>query len=181
MNNYISDEYDELINAENSAEESKERFYVDNLDKANWAFRKLAALNAIKAENTELAVKEIDRINEWLVSRNNTIDNKISHLEGLLKEYYITERNKDDEFRLSTPYGKVTSKKGKDYIYNDELLVEELADTDYIVIKKSIDKNKLKKEITILEDGRAVTNDGVVLEGLTVTDKISYTVKPVVD
>lgn len=181
MNNYISDEYDELINAENSDEESKEKFRVVNLDTANWVFRKLAALNVIKAENTELALKEIDRINSWLVSRNNAIDNRISNLEGLLREYYIAERDKNDEFRLSTPYGRVTSKKGKDYTYNDELLIEELADTDYIVIKKSIDKNKLKKEITILEDGRAVTNDGVVLEGLTVTDKISYIIKHVMD
>lgn len=181
MNNYIYDEYDELINVENSDEESKERFCIDSLDKANWAFRKLAALNVIKAENTELAVKEIDRINKWIASRNNTIDNRISRLEGLLREYYITERDKDDKFRLSTPYGKVTSKKGKDYTYNEDLLIEELAGTDYIDIKKSIDKNKLKKEITTLEDGRAVTNDGIVLEGLTVSDKVTYSIKPIVE
>ncbi|MDO4302131.1 MAG: host-nuclease inhibitor Gam family protein [Clostridia bacterium] len=181
MNNYIADEYDEIIDVENFAEGSKERFCIDSLDKANWAFRKLVALNAEKTENTELAVKEIDRINHWLVSRNNPIDNRISNLEGLLMEYYITEKDKDNNFKLSTPYGKVTSKKGKDYTYNEELLIEELNDTDYIVVKKSIDKNKLKKEITVLEDGRAVTSDGVVLEGVTVTDKVSYSVKPAMD
>lgn len=181
MNNYIYDEYDELINVENSDEESKERFCIDSLDKANWAFRKLAALNVIKAENTELAVKEIDRINKWIASRNNTIDNRISRLEGLLREYYITERDKDDEFRLSTPYGTVTSSKRKKYEYNEEILLNELKGTEYIVTKESINKNLLKSEITVLKDGRAVTSDGVVLEGLIVTDNISYTVKPVTE
>ena len=60
-------------------------------------------------------------------------------------------------------------------------MFNELDGTDYIVTNKSIDKNKLKCEINITEDGRAVTKDGVLLDGLTVSDKISYTVKPITE
>lgn len=180
MDSYISDEYEEIVNIEGS-DDTKETFQVNSLETANWAFRKLAALNSIKNEKAELADREIERINSWLEKENKNIDNSIAYFEGLLRDYYIQERDKDDKFRLSTPYGKVTSRKSRGYEYNEELLLNELKDTEYIITKESIDKNLLKSEITVLEDGRVVTNDGVVLEGLTVTDKISYTIKPVVE
>lgn len=181
MKNYISDEYNKFVNGENFAEESKEKFCVDSLDSANWTFRMLVKLSSIKNKNAELAAKEIERINSWLEKENKNIDNSIAYFEGLLRDYYIRERDKDDRFRLSTPYGKVTSSRRKNYEYNEELLLDELKNTEYIVIKESVDKNKLKSEITVLEDGHVVTRDGVVLEGLTVSDKVTYSVKPIVE
>lgn len=174
MNSYIFDEYVEI-----SDRESEEGSYIDSPEKANWAFRKLAALNSIKNENIELAANEIERINSWLEKQNNSIDNSIAYFENMLRDYYIQEREKDSKFKLSTPYGKVISSRRKNYTYNEELLLNELKGSQYIVTKECIDKNKLKSEITVLDDGRAVTGDGVVLEGLTVTDNVSYSVKPV--
>lgn len=177
MNDYVFDEYVDALDAKAKAE--KEKFCIDSLKKANWTFRKLAVLNSLKNEHIELIADEIARLNSWLEKENKIIDDDIAYFEGLLRDYYTQEREKDDKFRLLTPYGKVTSRQSKDYTYNEELLLDELKDTEYIVVKESIDKNKLKGNITVLDDGRAVTNDGVVLEGLTVTDKISYYVKPV--
>lgn len=177
MNDYIFDEYVDAL--ESKAKAEKEKFCIDSLKKASWAFRKLAVLNSLKNEHIELVKNETERLNSWLEKENKIVDNDIAYFEGLLRDYYTQEREKDDKFRLSTPYGKVTSRQSKDYTYNEELLLDELKDTEYIVVKESIDKNKLKGNITVLDDGRAVTNDGVVLEGLTVTDKVSYSVKPV--
>lgn len=42
-------------------EQTEERFKIDNLSKANWAFRKLAAIESKENEIKDLAAQEIER------------------------------------------------------------------------------------------------------------------------
>lgn len=175
MNDFIKNELAEL--EENNARES---FKVYDLESATWAFSKLAALYTKKSEIEDVADNEIKRIEAWENQEKQSLDSSIAYFENLLTDYYREEKAKDKRYKLSTPYGKVTQRAGKDYTYNEEVLLKELEGTDYIIRTEKIDKKKLKEDVTLLEDGRAVMEDGTILEGFTAPDKITYTVKSII-
>lgn len=92
MNDYVFDEYVDALDAKAKAE--KEKFCIDSLKKANWAFRKLSVLNSLKNEHIELIADEIARLNSWLEKENKIIDDDIAYFEGLLRDYYTQERER---------------------------------------------------------------------------------------
>ena len=66
----------------------------------------------------------------------------------LLEEFYRGEKAKDKKFKLSTPYGKVSSRKATKWIYEDEnSLLEYLKNNEVscIRVKEEINKTDLKK------------------------------------
>jgi phage host-nuclease inhibitor protein Gam len=165
----------ELEEIGNLAEEiEKQRFKVDSLESANWCLKKLAVLEKEQQEKEELAKKEIQRIEEWLKSEKERIANSKRFFECLLEEYFVAEKEKNPKFKISTPYGKVSSRKQQPkWVYDNEKAINSLKQAglnDLIKIKEEIDKNKLKKSVTIV-NGQAVTEDGEILEGITVEEQ----------
>ena len=129
-------------------QEVKEEFKVTDLQGATWALRKLRALNEKIAEINTLAIEEISRINEWAEKEVKSLNDDKEYFEGLLSAYYVEERAKDKKFKLSTPYGKVTSRKTTKYIYEDEQAVMDycnLNEIDAIRVKEELDKTAFKK------------------------------------
>lgn len=177
MNEYIKDELEEIV------EEKNKNFKITDLNSANWAFRKLSALKHEKTEIQTLVQSELDRIKEWEIKKTNSINNDIAYFEGIITEYYSKERDNNPAFKLSTPYGKVTSKISTDWQYDEETLLEELKGSEFIRIKttESLDKVSLRKAATVVEDGRVVMPDGVILEGVTATKKLNVYIKPADD
>ena len=96
---------------QNDLQEVKEEFKVIDLQSATWVLRKLRAVNEKMNEINTIAVEEISRINEWAEKEVKSLNDDKEYFEGLLSAYYIEERAKDKKFKLSTPYGKVTSRK----------------------------------------------------------------------
>ncbi len=129
-------------------QEVKEEFKVTDLQGATWALRKLRALNEKIAEINTLAIEEISRINEWAEKEVKSLNDDKEYFEGLLSAYYVEERAKDKKFKLSTPYGKVTSRKTTKYIYEDEQAIMDYCNTneiDVIRVKEELDKTAFKK------------------------------------
>lgn len=178
MNEYIKDELDEI-----NAEQENKNYEIKDLSGANWAFRKLSALTREKSEIEALAENEANRIEEWKMGKTRTIDNEIAYFESIIKDYYIKERNNNPKFKLSTPYGKVASKLNTDWQYDEATLFEELKGSELIKTRttESIDKVTLKRIATVLEDGKVVMPDGVILEGVTATKRLNVSVKPADD
>lgn len=165
----------ELEEIGNLAEEiEKQRFKVDSLESANWCLRKLAALEKQQSEIDALAQKEIERIQNWQQSEKEKIDFSKRFFECLLEEYFRSEREKNPKFKLSTPYGKVSSRKQQPkWTYDDEKLLNSLESAglkDFIRIKKEVDKAALKKAVEVV-NGQAVTEDGEILEGIKVEEQ----------
>lgn len=126
----------------------KEEFRVTDLQGATWALRKLRALNEKIEEINATAVEEISRINEWAEKEVKSLNDDKEYFEGLLSAYYVEERAKDKKFKLSTPYGKVTSRKTTKYIYEDEQAIMDYCNTneiDVIRVKEELDKTAFKK------------------------------------
>lgn len=133
---------------QNDFQEVKEEFKVTDLQSATWALRKLRVVNEKINEINTVAVEEIARINEWAEKEVKSLNADKEYFEGLLSAYYIEERSKDKKFKLSTPYGKVTSRKTSKYIYEDEQAIMDYCyanEIDAIRVKTELDKTALKK------------------------------------
>ena len=97
------------IDNNEEVKEIKQEFKLHDLDSCNWAFRKLSAIKVKEDKINELSKNEIERINKWKEEElKKTEDNK-AFFEGLLTEYFIIQKQVDPKFKISTPFGKVTS------------------------------------------------------------------------
>lgn len=161
--------------------EAKERFKINDLDGANWAFRKLKAILEKENEIKGIMQKEIERIQNWAKDELDKLENSTQFFEGLLTEYFIAEKEKDPKFKISTPYGKVSSRKQQPkWNYEDEKLIGYLENykPELIRIKKEVNKNDFKKAVKekdgfiLMDDGKVVSNEtGELIEGVTVEER----------
>lgn len=138
---------------ENDLHEAKKEFKVTDLQNATWVLRKLRALNKKADEINAVAVEEITRINEWAEKEVKALNSDKAYFEGLLTAYYLEERAKDKKFKLSTPFGGLTTRKSKKYIYEDEQAIIDYCNTneiDVIRVKEELDKASFKQ---LCEDG----------------------------
>lgn len=161
---------------QNDLEEVREAFAINDLQGATWAFRKLRAIEEKERELTSIAIEEKNRIDEWLSKESKSLDDDKEYFEGLLSAYYIQERAKDKKFRLSTPYGKVTSRKSEKYIYEDEQAIIDycnMNEIDVIRVKEELDKTAFKK----ICKGGVNQETGEVIPGVRVETVESISVK----
>nr|WP_208459955.1 host-nuclease inhibitor Gam family protein [Clostridium botulinum] len=148
---------------------------------ASWALRKIKECKESILEKEELAKVEKERIEEWL---NNETKNDLVSLEyfnGLLVEYYKELNQKDPKAKISTPYGKVTSRKNKKWNYgNEETLLKYLNSNGYknlIRTKQEINKTGLKESF-LIKDGIALDkNTGEVIPEISIVEEENINVK----
>lgn len=147
----------------------EEKFKIESLEQSNWAFRKIKAQEDKIRELEDLAKKETERIEDWLESETKQYRDSISYFEGLLTSYFVRQREVDPKFKLSTPYGKVTSRKQQPkFIRDDEKFLEWLKGnqlSDFINIKETPNWGEFKKHIEV-KDGLVVANTGEIVEGV---------------
>lgn len=161
---------------QNDLEEVREVFSINDLQGATWAFRKLRAIEEKVNELNVVADKEISRVKEWLSNEVKSLEADKEYFEGLLSAYYIEERAKDKKFKLTTPYGKVTSRKTEKYIYEDEQAIMDycnMNELDVIRIKEELDKSAFKK----ICKGGVNQETGEVVPGVRVETVESISVK----
>lgn len=153
--------------------ENKERFKIDNLGSANWAFRKLKAIKDKEKEVQDLYQAEIDRIKSWKDKELKQFENGKEFFESLLTEYFIEQKKIDPNFKVSTPYGKVSSRKQQPKFKRDEDILLQWTKQnkpEYVKVKESPDWAGLKKEIEV-KNNVAVTKDGEIIEGVIVEER----------
>lgn len=158
------------------AQERKEEFRVSDLQGATWAFRKLRAIEEKQKEITAIATEEKQRIDEWLSNESKSLNDDKAYFEGLLSAYYIEEKAKDKKFKLSTPYGKVTSRKTEKYIYEDVQAIMDycnMNELDVIRVKEELDKSAFKK----ICKGGVNQETGEVVPGVRVEKVESISIK----
>ena len=156
--------------------EEREGFKIDSLEGATWGFRKLRAINEKESELKAIAEGEIQKIQIWLESEIKATQSDREFFEGILTEYYQNERQKNGKFKLSTPYGKVNSKKTDKYIYEDEQAIKDYCNVnqlDCIRVKEELDKTAFKK---ICKDG-INQETGELVPGVRVEKVESISVK----
>ena len=162
----------ELIEAEETLQE-KEKFKIEDLNGANWALRKISAYQKKMAEIKQLAEEEQYRLACWEIRETESIESSIEYFESLLAEYLIERRKENPKYKITTPYGKVSTRKQPDkWEYKDKAVLEYLKSIDakeLIRIKEELNKADLKKVVTV-EEGKAVYQ-GVAMPGITIIEQ----------
>lgn len=152
--------------------EEKEIYRITDLVKASQAFRELTEINK-KIKSREIyAEKEHERINNWLEKEYDTDYKRIIRLEGLLRQYYEEQKEQDKNFKLSTPYGKVTARKQQptwEYKENAVEVLKEHGLFQLIRTKEEVNKAEAKKVLK-KAGNHAVTEDGEIIEAIIITE-----------
>lgn len=154
-------------------EEKNEAWKIDNNQKADWALRKIAALKEQNQEVEQMALREYERIDKW--SKRETESNKasIEFIQQKLTEYLYDLRKKDPKAKIKLPHGMVSTRKvPAKFEYDEKKTINSLKSMgliDFIKIKESIDKAKLKKSVNVA-NGKAINADGEIIEGITITE-----------
>lgn len=157
-------------------QEEVTNFKVDSIEKANWVFRKIKALQENITQNNNLAEQEFNRIQAWKDKENKPLEDSIEYLSSLVKGYFINLRAEDPKAKLSTPYGKISTRKNTSWEYEEETVLTYLASNGYeelIRVKKEVDKANLKK---VFKNG-VNTETGEVLPGVQIEEVESINVK----
>lgn len=144
-------------------EEEKTPFKITDLETANWAFKKLKENEEVIARNKEFTDNEIDKIMQWLEEENKNYEDSINYFQGLLTEYYRELRASDPKAKLSTPYGKVTSRKRQPkftFDDNETLKYLEKSKPELIATEKKFNKTQVKKILNVTDDNQVVDENG---------------------
>ena len=165
-------------------EEEKPKYVVNDLKSADWALKKIAEIQSEMAVNDAYASKEKELIDNWLESENKRHNSSIEYFQSLLGGYLIELRKNNPKAKVSTPHGTVsTRKQAKQWTYSDDVLneLEEKGMTDFIRIKKEVDKKELKKALSVSENNQVTTADGEIISGISVIDGGENVVIKVID
>lgn len=156
--------------------EKKEEFKITNLEGATWAFKKLKAIDEKEAEIKEVAAKEIETVKQWEQKELDQYERDRDYFNFLLNSYYREQRRINKKFKLSTPWGKVTSRKTQQIFIKDEaqaLKHFEESDIKAIRVKKELDK----KYINTNYKGGIDQITGEILPFMYVEDIETITIK----
>lgn len=176
MNALNKYEIEEVVN---SSEEEKQSWSVDSLESANWAFRKISALNSQIEENKQLAKEERYRIDQWEQKENSSHKQSIEFFEQKISEYHRTLLESNPKAKLKTPYGQASLRKSAAKIEYGNNAIQELKELgleEYIRVKEEVNKVDLKKVLIITDDLKVVTEDGEVLDSAIVIPESYKTV-----
>lgn len=157
-------------------EEKKERFRVDTHEKANWALRKIKALEEQKQENQQLAETEKAKIDEWLQMVNGQLDHSIQYYRGLLTEYAEELRQRDPTFKsVHLPNGRIGYRKQQPkWIIDEAVLInslKQLGYEEYIQVKELVKKAELKKRFQVVGEKVIDPETGELIEGAKVLEQ----------
>lgn len=156
--------------------EEKEQFKITNLEGATWAFKKLKTIDEKAAEIKEVAAKEVETVRQWEQKELEQHERDRDYFNFLLNSYYREQRQADKKFKLSTPWGKVTSRKTQQIFIKDEgqaLKHFEENDKEAIRVKKELDK----KYINATYKGGVDQSTGEILPFIHVEDVETITIK----
>ena len=151
----------------------KEQWGIGDLGSANWALRKITALEEANKEARQLADEERKRIDDWEKKETQSNQDAITFFQQKLGEYLMILRKNDPKAKIKTPYGSVTTRKKPDsWEYGEQAVAElEAAGLDEFVttkVTKSVIKADFKKVVSVTENGNVVTPDGEVLKSIKV-------------
>lgn len=158
--------------------EQHDGFRVVDAESANWALRKLKAIAEKQQEINDIANSEIERIKAWKEKELSQYENTRMYFEWLLTDYYRAEKEKDKHFKVSSPYGKIGSRKSTKWIYEDEQALIDYCNVneiDAIKVKEVLDKDALKK---MFKDGVNVET-GEVIPGVRLETVESINIKTI--
>ena len=134
----------------------KPRFIIDDLGKANWALKKIAAMRSELAGVDSLANAEIEKIKSWQIKEKTRINMVIMNLESRIRPFAeaITAGKKKQS--VNCPNGVFGFRiKAADFeIVNDNKLLEDIKRDcpEFVRIKEEVAWGDFKKSLQLVVD-----------------------------
>lgn len=140
---------------------TEEIFKVTDIKTADYVFEKLSEIESRESELKAFSEEKILKVQQWIESELKPLESRKEYLKGLLLEYLMQEKEKDPKFKISTPSGKLNTRKTKTLKYNDEEMLNYLkvSHPDLIQVKETFSKNDVKK---LIKDGVDVETGEIV-------------------
>ena len=161
---------------EKAEQEKQDEFVIDDDHKANWALKKIRQMKNKIAEKEEFAQKEIDEIKIWLEEETGKLEDSIEYFESMLTEYAMKMKQEDEDLKThKLPAGDLKFRKQRPkWNYDNKSLMEYLEESgkeDLIRVKRSPDKNKLKKQVEVVGNKVVDAETGEIIEGIEVQER----------
>lgn len=169
------DEWEGGLSEENQ-EEMKQRFQIKDLSSLNWAFSKLAALQAKESEIVHFVKAEKERFEKWEAQQITSIKKDMEFFEGLITHYHAQVLQSDPKAKtLSTPYGKSKSitRKAQAEKVDDKQILRHVIENELAYTKPVLEWGEFKKSLKIVEVNglsRCVDENGEIVPGVGVTE-----------
>lgn len=134
----------------------KPRFVIDDLGKANWALKKIAAMRSELASVDSLANAEIDKIKAWQTKEKTRINSEIRSFETRLRPFAEAVVAGKKKKSVNCPNGLFgfRSKAADFEIINDSKLLKDIKRDcpEFVRIKEEIAWGDFKKSLQLIVD-----------------------------
>src|SRR5659263_21147 len=164
--------------AEKMQEGVNEGFVIDTDIKANWAIKTIKEDTAEAQRLCNICRNEIMEYEQKIGNYKRNLESSTGYLKGMLQGYMETVESKETKtaFTYDLVDGKLKLKKAtNEFVRDKETLIKFFKDndlSDYIETKQEPKWGEFKKLIKVVGH-KVVTEDGQVVEGVTVVEKPS--------
>lgn len=149
-----------------------EHFTVEDDSSAEWCIKKIRE----RMEDTQRWKEHYERQLQTIKESN---DRDIAYFEGLLEEYFEKVPHHDTKTmsKYSLPGADLVMKHQQpEWIHNDDVLIpwlKEVAETQFIKVKESLDWAGMKKELKVGENGEIIfkPTGEVMRDGIALTER----------
>lgn len=173
LNKYWQDEINNIDD-----DEIEKQDYNLTRQQAIEVSRQIKALSeeamSIKEDNNP----EIERLTKWRDNQLNIVDQKQKKLQEKLLVYYQINKDQNDDFDFKNPYVTISQRNQTKWNWKDDEKVISSIENDGLdeFVKKSIKKADLKKALKIV-DGKAITENGTIIDGVEITKEMKTNLK----
>lgn len=171
-----------LNEIDNYGNEEIDSYRIENYKDSIYAFEQIQLMQRKKEEvqkiSKSLIQEKTQRIAKWLEDELNPIESRISYYETKLIEYYKEQKEQDPKFKLTSPYGAVTSRTTSVWRYEEDKVIDfvkkNLTNPDEVLrTKVELNKNALK---SLFPKG-IVEETGEVISGIDIEKVTSINIK----
>ena len=143
--------------------------------KINSYLKELKKLETEYKEQEESINEEIQRLENWLQNEKVRIDKEKEFYQRELETAIKLKREEDPKYIIRSPYGQVSTRKQRPKFKYDDLELLNWAKNnreDLVKVEtvEKVNKNEIKK-LGQVYDGKLVTEDGEVIEGVEVEER----------
>lgn len=139
-------------------------------------YRKLYRLRKLKEEQAKddhQYEKEIQESKDWYEPAKKKRANDIEEVESLIKDFYMTQYEKDPYYRYKSRNGSVSKRKITKLTHNDEELLKYVPNK---FIQKSLRWGDYKKTLQVTDNGIVVDKDGQIVDGVKATKQLNINI-----
>lgn len=166
----VAEEYEKLNQPDDAG--NRECFVVTDIGKAEWAIKKIKYHTQKKEEAAEFVKAEKAKLDAYLAEINADHDKDIEYFKELLRSYALDQLQGTKQKTVKLPSGSLSFRSVPPRIEKDEELLLAFTKECYpemVVVTESVKWGELKKQLKVMDDGRMMTEDGVIVEGVTAT------------